>query len=428
MNTAPDMPRLSVRIEALAYGGACIGTVTSPGPQHGKKVLVPGAIPGEEVEVAVIKEQKSLIDARLTKTLRVSEQRITPPCPYFGRCGGCALQYIDLPHQRQLKLRMVESMLKHQAGLAPRAGVTLLGQELPGYHYRRRIGLHIDRSGAVGFFKLRTSEVVDIEQCRLAEPLLNQALLKLRSVASALAPFFGRAAVESHEGEVFVVLEARDEAMPAEPKDADWGQAREAFPNLKIVRGGKLAYCQIASLAAAADSASAPFGHFSQVNRAGNQVLIDTVIAEAEGGEVTDLYAGSGNISLPVAELGKTVSAVEVDPALVALGRQLAETKRLGNIQFHISSCEKFVKKHRLAPTLILDPPRSGAKLVVPQLRPTEVRKIVYVSCHLPTLGRDLKTLTGNGYLFEHLYLIDMFPQTHHVELIAVLKGRGGRS
>ena len=165
-------------------------------------------------------------------------------------------------------------------------------------------------------------------------------------------------------------------------------------------------------------------GHFSQVNEAGNAVLQTLVKSCFTSGEdILDLYAGAGNFSFPLAEMGCKVRAVEVDPVLVKNGKQIAAGLALsGSIEFFESSCERYVTREKIPPAVLLDPPRAGAKGVVVNLDPKRTRKIVYVSCNLPSLSRDLGILVEKGYVLERVSVVDMFSQTHHVETVSILR------
>jgi len=163
-------------------------------------------------------------------------------------------------------------------------------------------------------------------------------------------------------------------------------------------------------------------GHFAQVNPQGNELLKQLVLDLAIGKEICELYAGAGNLSLMLAQAGRRVEAVETDEQLVKFGEKQARALKLErHLTFFNLSAERFVKEHSLLPTVILDPPRGGAKEVVKYFRPGKVKNIVYVSCNLPTLCRDLKTLVEAGYSLERVLVLDMFPQTGHVEIIAGL-------
>jgi len=419
--------KIRAKIKALGYGGSFVGEVVAsgeePDPRAGKKVFVREVTPGETVDVEIVKEEQKFILGRLAQVVTPSPGRISPPCPKFGVCGGCDLQHIDLSAQRVAKTEMVRTMLTIQGKLSPQDGVTLLGEDLPGLNYRRRIQLHLDRSGALGFYRPNSTAVVAIERCYLALEPLNEAIVTLRPLAKAIAPIVGGVVLERHGEKTVVILIVRDELDPRRMRsdiDGVIEQAAPLFSNLIVRRLSEDLYRQSNGAEIMGPDSTDAAGHFSQVNAAANEILIETVLAYAEGSSVTDLFAGAGNFALPLARKKMAVTAVELDPALVLYGTRLAREEGL-DVRYVPLPCETFVERHPLSETVVLDPPRAGAKTVVPRFDPAVTKRVVYVSCDLPSLTRDLKSLVERGYIFERLFVVDMFPQTHHVETVAIL-------
>ena len=424
-NPAQDYPPLLVRLTALAYGGASIGTVVSPKEWSGKKALVRGGVPGEDVEIEIQKDQPHLSSGRVLKVITPSPARISAPCPYFEVCGGCDLQHIGLEYQRKLKVELAESTLKHQGGLEPANGAVLLGSGLPGFGYRSRIDLHVSRGGKIGFCRAESREVVDVEECLLAKPALNAALGKLREQAVCLGQDVSRAVIEEHGRDIYVLLRVHEEedGRPPALRLKALRPLFSLFSDLKITLGRKVLYQQSNFKEEKAEGSSLPYGHFSQVNQAANKILVETVSRLVREDKVTDLYSGAGNLSMPLAENGRIVDAVEIDAALIEYGRRTAASNNLATIKFHRRSAEEYVQRTQISGAVILDPPRCGAKHAVKHLSSRDVSRIIYVSCNVATLARDLKTLASKGFALKHLFVIDMFPQTHHIELVAVSEG-----
>lgn len=419
--------RVRAAIKALGYGGSFVGEVIGSGgesdPRVGKKIFVREVAPGEIVDVEIVKEEPKFILGRLTTVVTSSPARTTPPCPKFGLCGGCDLQHLDISTQRAAKIEMVRTMLSVQGKIAPRDGVKLLGEDLPGFNYRRRIQLHLDRTGALGFYRANSTAVVPIERCHLALEPLNEAITALRPIASVLAPVIGGVVLERSSGKTVVVLVVREEIDRRRQSSAIESVVKQVaprFPDLIIRRLTEALFRQRDGAPVEGPDPIDSVGHFSQVNAAGNEILIDTVRNQIAGAVVTDLFAGAGNFALPLARAGMSVTAVELDPALVLSGTRAAREEGI-QVQYVPLPCEKFVERHPLSETVVLDPPRAGAKEVVKRFDPSVTKRVVYVSCDLPSLTRDLKTLVERGYIFERLFVVDMFPQTHHVETVAVL-------
>jgi 23S rRNA (uracil1939-C5)-methyltransferase len=418
--------KVRAQITALGFGGSFIGEVVSgdPGSESrcGKKVFVRGVVPGETVDVEIRKEEARFIIGEARHIAVQSPERVTPPCPYVGVCGGCDLQHLDLAAQRRLKVDMVATMLAKHAKASPRHGVVLRGEVLPGFHYRRRIQLHLDRAGNLGFYRAGSTTVAPIDVCLLAMSPLNEALQTIRPRAAALAEVCAGITLEHHAGVTVVILRLRPEIDPRRHANAIESAYRplEVLPGDLIVRHGERdLYRRRGGVVLAADERDSA-GHFSQVNPAANEVLIETVLEFVASEAVTDLYAGAGNFALPLARRGRRVTAVELDPALVLAGSRSARAEGLA-VTYVPLDCDAFVARHPLEETVVLDPPRAGARAVVGRLDPAVTRRIVYVSCDLPSLTRDIKVAIERGYTFDHLFVVDMFPQTHHVETVAVL-------
>lgn len=418
--------KLRAQITALGFGGSFIGEVVGGDPgtesRHGKKVFVRGVAPGETVDVAVVKEEARFIVGEATAVAEPSPERVAPPCPHVGVCGGCDLQHLTLAAQRRLKVDMVSTMLAKHAKVSPRDGVIVRGEELPGFHYRRRIQLHLDRAGNLGFYRAGSNTVVAIGACLLALPPLNRALEQLRPLGPRVADVVGGITLECVGDAVVGILNVRPELDPKRQAGAiaTARRAVEVVPIDLIVRHrARDLYRRRGGVESACDEPDSA-GHFSQVNPAANTALVEVVSRAVETAEVTDLYAGAGNFTLPLARAGRQVTAVELDPALVLAGSRAARAEGLA-VTYVPLHCEVFVERHPLAPTVVLDPPRAGAREVMGRLDPRTTRRVVYVSCDLPSLARDVKIAVERGYVFEHLSVIDMFPQTHHVETVAIL-------
>lgn len=408
-------------MQALAYGGACVGEVLEPASERGVKIFVPNTVPGEEIRARICARHRSYFEGELLSVFVPSSDRREPPCAVFGVCGGCDLQHIEIGAQRESKREMVESMLFRQAGLTPRSGVQLVGAPLPEFGYRRRIELHVAPHGAVGFYRAGSGEVVEFNSCLIAAPFLNEQLRALRPVLAAAAELVGRVVLEHQANELHVALKLRDSTEGIAGTDL-LTRLREIIgllPNLRVYRRGKLVWQQFQS---EEGREGPPAGHFSQVNEQGNRVLVQLVLQLLRGDQVTELYAGAGNFSLPLAERGASVLAVEADSALTAYGATLAAQRGVSaRVQFRTATVERFLRTHQLSGPVLLDPPRSGARAAVAAMTPDAVPEVVYVSCNLPTLARDLRVLNEAGFALESVTVVDMFPHTHHVETVSRL-------
>ncbi|MCB0311099.1 MAG: class I SAM-dependent RNA methyltransferase, partial [Bdellovibrionales bacterium] len=379
---------------------------------------------GELVRGKLLYEKQNLAFGELLKVLEPSAERVAPPCEYFGACGGCDLQHLSIEAQRRAKLEMISTMLKHQAGVEPADEVRILGSDLPAFNYKRRITLHLNKGGELGFFQRKTRKVIDMRECMLSTPLINQCIEQLQPFKVQLAPEFFEVFIEELEDQAHLTF-----IVPPHKRFAGrdfrpaLSEVRKIFPFLRVLYREELLFLQQNfEEIDPSDLENLPVARFSQGNAAGNDLMVKKVLEYVDTEEVMDLYSGAGNFAIPLAQKGHKVVAVEVDKVLHASA--LAQASELGlseQIEFIRKSCEKFAKKGEFSPTVVLDPPRCGAQLVAEKLHPDATKKIIYVSCSLPTSCRDIKILCERGFRLQSVEFIDMFAQTHHVELISVL-------
>ncbi len=412
---------VTVSLAGLAAGGACVGDVRSPAELEGKKAFVPFAVPGELVQARIVRNKKSYIDAELVSVLSPSEHRVPPPCPAFGACGGCDLQHIELGTQRVLKSNMVESLLRTHGGVEATDGLSVLGADLPGFRYRRRMSFHINKKGEFGLYRKHGRSIVELSHCPIATDAINDFLAENIALLRGCAPEIETVTVEDHGGVVYVALEVH----PRNGNALDTLLLKESFlelerraPHLRVHYRHRPIYP-----AAALMQGAPPVGHFSQNNEAANALMLEHIASLIQTEAVTDLFAGAGNISIPLAAAGHRVTAVELDPALVSFGRERAQQAGVSDrLVFHSMSCEKWVSACVPDASVVLDPPRGGALEVCQRLNSEHTRSVVYVSCYPPTFARDVQALCERGYRLSSVRVLDMFPQTYHSELVALIE------
>ena len=414
---------LTVEVDGLTYGGAFIGRIVDgEAGQIGKKTFVRDTVPGEKILATVVEEKKSYSESELTEILVESPSRIVAPCAYYLKCGGCDIQHIELSVQREVKRKMVEDTLKFQGKIVPKNGVKLVGEKLAGFGYRKRVTLHLNEDGNLGFYRQKSGDVVQIGKCLLGSDVVNDGIQKVIPHARSLAKLVGGVLLEDHSKELFIVLKIREDSTHTDLPVAQKEDIAATIKNFDVVyRKNVVSSYRNGRIVGKENIGSSSLGHFSQVNEEGNSILIDIVKEKVTSKKVTDLYAGSGNFSIPLASIGCQVDAVELDPVLAFHGEGLAASAKLSeSVRFFSTSAEKFVKSNMLQPTVVLDPPRAGAKEVVKAFKQKKVKQVVYVSCNLPSLCRDLKTLSDSGYEILETSVVDMFSQTHHVETVTV--------
>lgn len=396
--------------------------------RDGKTVLVPNAAPGDLAEVSIERERSDLAFGRIRRLLRPGPARRVPPCPFLPGCGGCDWQQLEYPAQVEAKARLLAAHFHRSLGVE--LPVQGLVEPAPAeFGYRARLRLKVGTGGQLGFHELASNRLVQIDRCLLAAEGLN--LASARSVALALAPRCEELEIVAAGDRQVVVVQ-----MARAPGPAD-GRRTEALiagePQLAGVilrgRGARLAVGEIEvgfelepglEIKLAADA-------FSQVNREHNRKLIEAVMERAgpvSGNRALDLFCGAGNFSLPLLRRGAEVMGVDADPVAIEAATGNARRLALKQAQFIAMRADElapFLTRAGYRPELaILDPPRVGAReLMVPlgRLRP---RRIIYVACDAATATRDLRMLSQSGYRLAEVKGFDFFPNTHHVEIMAV--------
>jgi 23S rRNA (uracil1939-C5)-methyltransferase len=419
---------MRLQIEKCIYGGAGLARA------DGKAVFVPFTLPEEVVEAHITEEKRSFANAELDAVLEPSSERAVPPCEYFGKCGGCQYQHASYPQQIALKLSILRETLE-RARLAP------LTEIVPVYAeplaYRNRVRLHVQREPFALCYKKRASHAnLPVNRCPIAAPLLERSM----EVVSRICGEFIREFEEiefftnDSESELLVSLWVRQQVKDLSSTLKGFCEAiQQELPELAgatvfSVRDPKSPEKKLAEWGAqaltyrVADSTyRVSAGSFFQVNRFLVDRLVELVTANFSGGVVWDLYAGVGLFAQILSQRFEKVVAVEAAPSSWNDLRQNMpggshKTVRSGTLEF-------LKQKHGATPDLIVvDPPRTGlGGSVISLLTKVRPQAIVYVSCDPATLSRDLHALVESGYHLRTMHMVDLFPQTFHLESITVL-------
>jgi 23S rRNA (uracil1939-C5)-methyltransferase len=423
----------------------------------GKVVFVRDALPGEQVEVEIVRRKPRFDVARTVRVLAESSMRVRPRCPHFGTCGGCSMQHLDTRAQVAIKQRVLEDQLAHVGGLRPETVLRAIAGPDWGYRYRARLSVrHVPRKGGVlvGFHERGSSYVADMRECHVLAPQVARLLLPLRELLGGLAmrdrmPQI-EVAVADREGETIVALVFRV-LDPVAPSDADALVAFARAHGLELWLQPRGPDSVTLLAAPRTDAAGLPMSRlayglpefalampfvptdFTQVNHRINEVLVSRAVrllAPAAGERVADLFCGLGNFSLPLARVCAGVVGVEGSASLV-------ERARAGALANGLQDRARFVAANLFEATLaswrevgpvdraLIDPPREGALAVCQALAADErkLRRIVYVSCNPATLARDAAVLAHTGgYRLRAAGVVNMFPHTSHVESMAVFE------
>jgi 23S rRNA (uracil1939-C5)-methyltransferase len=420
---------MKLRIEKQIYGGAGLAR------DNGKAIFVPFTVAGEEVEAEVAEDKGSYATAELQAVVEASPHRAEPPCPYFGECGGCHYQHASYEHQIEIKLQILRESLE-RARLKEIPAITALHADPLGY--RNRIRLHIDPGTSRLCYKKRGShQNLPVNECPITAPVLGDALKALQSHAQewqlgqtfSEVEFFTNAAQDS----LLLSLWASGHPQAAAQKlELLWSQLQSLLPNLRgaavfsAERGKLLAQHGDSSLtyAVAGHDYRVSFGSFFQVNRFLLDPLVELVTGGRSGALAWDLYAGVGLFSAALAAGFEQVISVETAPSSV---RDLRHNLSGGRHRVISSPTLDFLRRARLGKAqvpdfVIVDPPRAGlGKEVAALLAGLRPANITYVSCDPATLSRDLKWLLDSGYHLRAMHMVDLFPQTFHLESVAML-------
>ncbi len=434
--------RVELEIEDLAPGGEALGRAA------GRPVYVPFAAPGDRVEVE-LPPGDGPAHAELLRVLRPGAARVQPPCRHFGpgdggdgsdrECGGCEWLHVDYARQLAAKERSFAETLRRIGRLAP--GSYPLRPIVPSpapLRYRCRAKLHLDRArGRLAFFRRRSHAPVPLSECHLLEPgldalrealgpALTQARLAAREVRLEWSEAQGRGAAALELPEVTPAVGRRAEGLlRLVPGLAGLVLLREGRPPV-LVGDPVLRHLRDPADPAAGLQRSRP-DVFQQANRGANAILVREALAllRPAGARVLELYCGAGNFTGPIARGAAAVTAVEGQGPSLELARRDLAGAPVRFVSGDALAVAGGLAREPSGPRFeaaLLDPPRDGARGVGPLLSRLGVVRAVYVSCDPATFARDLRGCVEAGYRVGAVRPFDLFPQTHHVEGLALLE------
>lgn len=420
-----------VDITTLTHGGDGLGRL------DGKAVFVSGAIPGDQVRCRLTVEKKRYAKGRLLEVIQSAPSRVEPPCQHFSECGGCDWQQLSYEDQCGWKERLFRDNCHHQLDIDP-AVVKPLVQSPQQMGYRSRVQLKCSVSGdkfLLGFYRRASHSVVDICRCLVVDPRIEHLISPLRQLfdKSSYARQVTQVDVAVGDGGTpRIVIHFKGNKLD---NFVQWLQQNAGHvegslfvqdvhsESTQHVRGEVGVSIGVGRPAI---TLTYGIGGFAQINLKQNRHLVEMVLREAQlcdDDTVLDLYCGMGNFSLPLARQVKHVIGVEGYAPSIASAEKNAAATGCENVTFHSCRVEQFMgTMSEKVDIVVLDPPRAGAKEALVPLLKLKPRSIVYVSCDQQTLLRDLTVLIDGGYQLESIQPIDMFPQTAHTEVLAVLR------
>lgn len=379
---------LEVEIERILPGG--YGLAHSAG----HTIFVSLAAPGDRLRVRVERQQGNVLFASIEEILVASPDRIEPPCPYFGRCGGCDFQQLTYEKQLAAKAEIIRDCLQRIARLVnvPEIVVTPSPRD---WRYRMRATWQIDQDErTIGYYERGSRRVCDVSDCAVLVPQLEETLERIRKT-------------QWHEfppGLKHLDVVAGENGISLAPEFTEFETAEL---ELKI---GDEVYNYSAEA-------------FFQVNPGLLAPLIEFALGDVAGEAAVDLYCGVGLFTLPLARRFERVVGVEANRVAVRFARRNLQRAQLENVRVVHAGVSEWIKGKALqSDFVLLDPPRAGAEsAVIKGIVDSRAQRVAYVSCDPATLARDLKKLIAGGYVVESLRGYDLFPQTHHVETVVRL-------
>jgi 23S rRNA (uracil1939-C5)-methyltransferase len=394
--------RVETLIGDVAFGGDGVGRISD------LALFVPFTVHGDEVEVEITEVKKRYARGRLVRTVTPSVHRVTPPCPYYARCGGCRMQHIVYAHQLVIKRRQVEQTFRRIAKLSPPPVAPVIPSPRP-HGYRGKAEFHVEerRGGRrMGLMAPASNDILDVDGCGICDDSINRKLAELRErlVRGDVCGEGDRQIIWSDE--------------PGEPPVGVATGCGKAPDVTRIVRRRRL---------------TVPYRGFFQANIALVGELVDQVVGMAalSGGEaVVDAYGGAGLFSLFLGERAGRLFGIEGEREAVRCAGINLHREGLGQAEFFGGDVadvldREFLRREMKVDVMVLDPPRDGCgREVIEKAAAIGPERIVYVSCNPTTQARDVRRFVECGYTLERLQPLDMFPQTAHIEVIALLTRR----
>lgn len=399
-------------------------------------VFVPFTAPGDLIHYRIVQRKKNFATGELIKVIRPSSKRTSPPCPYFGTCGGCQLQHLLYDSQLEYKRQSLQDALQRQAHLTD----IVVPPVIPAHQqwaYRRRINLTLKPFNGhfiAGYFATDNTSLVQVQECQIFTAQTDPIIKQLQEVAYTLIT------KKNNEGKVAILKQSNNtyllhfhfKIMPPNAEDV-LNHAAQRHPTWKgIIATAPGKSLQIGRLETDLSIEGLSFGFspkaFIQNHPEQSLNIYHSLCKNAKtlsSKHVLDLYCGIGISSLLIAKQGVTVTGVETNKEAIKLAKDNAKRNQISNVNFIQADVEQVIAKllKQNSPDLVIvNPPREGLHAnVVHALTENRPASILYVSCMPPTLARDIKLLTAEKYRLDHVEAYDMFPQTAHLESLALL-------
>lgn len=398
---------MKIDIEKLDDLGRGIGYI------DGKITFVPNTVPGDIVNINIIKEHKKYNEATIDNFIKYSEDRVKPPCPYFTKCGGCTLQNLSYENTINYKLNKVKNIFnKNRIDITPE----IISNPNP-YNYRNKISLKVVDT-KIGFYLNNTHNIIEIDQCLIANPAINECINYIKNFNI----INGNVIIRCNQNEeILIIIESQDNLT------IDIELLKKKIKLVGIIINNKTFYGKNYLFERINNTLfKISYDSFFQVNPYIASELFQLISDNIKQyDKVLDLYCGVGTLSLNAASKALSVTGIEIVPNAILNALFNASLNDLSNVHFVLNDVSDAIAKIKLDfNKVIVDPPRAGlTKETIDILLKINPTSIIYVSCDPQTLVRDYKLLSDT-YEIEKSYILDMFSYTYHVETVLILKKR----
>lgn len=400
-----------VKIQSASYGGDGVGRLAD-----GRAVFVPYTITGELVKIRLTDQKKNFARGEVVEVIQPSLQRVTARCVHYGQCGGCHYQHLDYAAQLQTKRAILTDTLRRVGGIHEPEVPELVASPSQ-WRYRNHVQYHLTEDGRLGFQAGRSHRVIPVTECHLPLPAIDAAW---QQFSMEPMPGLERIAVRAGvEDELQWILDSSTIDLPEVELDVPDSVVHLSPAGQLVLAGSSISLMRVKDR-----DFQVSAGAFFQVNTEVAGKMVDQVLAwlpEGRMGSLLDLYCGVGLFSAFCADRCDRLVGVELSDW--ACQDYAANLDAFDGVELYQGAAERVLPELDLRPdTVIVDPPRAGlAENVVHLLAKMQPGRILYVSCDPTTLARDLKLFAADGYHLEKIQPFDMFPQTFHVETVALL-------
>ncbi len=406
--------RVEVELTANSFGGDAIGRLAD-----GKTVFVPFGIVGEKVKIEITEDKRNYSRGRILEVLTPSDKRIKPRCPHFTECGGCHYQHLAYSDQLTLKKDIVISQLQ-RVGKIETPPVKEIVPSPVEWNYRNTVQYHLSENGRLGYQRAGARGIVEIRECHLPLPEINNLWNQLELEAEA---GIQRVSMRcGSDGELLVGMESNQPQPPDFSVDFPLSVVFMGSDEPLLLSGEDYTLMQVLDRTFRVSAAS-----FFQVNLPQAEAMVKHVLGLLQLNEymtVVDAYCGAGLFSAFLAPRVKELIGIELSES--SCNDFAANLDEFDNVSLYVGAVEEILPALKLNPDVVLlDPPRAGLEgAALAGLIEAAPNQIVYVSCDPATLARDLRKLLDAGYSLESVTPFDLFPQTYHVESIILMTKR----